>query len=64
MNAEMIVFGKEECVQGTHQGFLARSIPARRRRSLLRRLRTKKKDTRERVFLFGAAEQSESEPRF
>lgn len=53
MNAKIYVFGKEECVQGTHQGFLARSIPARRRHSLRSRLRTsKKKDTQMRVFLF------------
>ena len=38
----------------THQGFLSRSIPARRRRSLRGRLRTKKEDTQMRVFLFGA----------
>ena len=44
-------------MQGTHQGFLARSIPARRRRSLLGRLRTsKKKDTHLRVFLFVSCE--------
>ena len=49
MKAEMVILGKEECVQETHQGCLARSIPARRRRSLLR---SKKKDTRKRVFLF------------
>ena len=58
MKAEMVILGKEECVQETHQGFLARSIPARRRRSLLGRLRTsKKKDTHLRVFLFGGAAQ-------
>ena len=43
----------------THQGFLSRSIPARRRRSLLRRLRTKKEDTPLRVFLFGASGDTE-----
>ena len=54
----MVILGKEECVQGTHQGFLARSIPARRRRSLHSRLRTsKKKDTQLRVLLFGGAAQ-------
>jgi len=41
MKAEMVILGKEECVQETHQGCLARSIPARRRRSL----RTKKEAT-------------------
>ena len=49
----MVILGKEECVQETHQGCLARSIPARRRRSLHSRLRTsKKKDTQLRVLLF------------
>ena len=52
MNAEIHVFGKEDSVKETHQGFLSRSIPARGRRSLLRRLRTKKEDTLLRVFLF------------
>ena len=37
INDVINVFGKEECVQGTHQGFFARSIPARRRHGLLRR---------------------------
>ena len=41
----MVILGKEECVQETHQGCLARSIPARRRRSLRSRLRTKKEAT-------------------
>ncbi len=36
----------------THHGFLSRSISARRQRSLLCRLRTKKKDTLTLVFLF------------
>ena len=54
----MVILRKEECVQETHQGFLARSIPARRRRSLHSRLRTsKKKDTQLRVLLFGGAAQ-------
>ena len=35
INDVINVFGKEECVQGTHQGFLARSIPARMRHGLL-----------------------------
>ena len=49
----MVLLGKEEFVQETHQGCLARSIPARRRRSLRSRLHTsKKKDTQMRVFLF------------
>ena len=38
------VFGKEECVQGTHQGFLARSIPARRRHGLQCRPHSTKKE--------------------
>ena len=42
MNVEIHVFGKEDSVKETHQGFLSRSIPARRRRSLRGRLRTKK----------------------
>ena len=42
MNMEIHVFGKEDSVKETHQGFLSRSIPARRRRSLRGRLRTKK----------------------
>ena len=54
MNVEIHVFGKENSVKETHQGFLSRSIPARRRRSLRGRLRTKKEDTQMRVFLFGA----------
>lgn len=52
MNVEIHVFGKENSVKETHQGFLSRSIPARRRRSLRGRLRTKKEDTHLRVFLF------------
>ena len=57
MKAEMVILGKEECVQETHQGFLARSIPARRRRSLHSRLRTsQKKDTQLRVLLLGGAQ--------
>ena len=42
MNVEIHVFGKEVSVKETHQGFLSRSIPARRHRSLRGRLRTKK----------------------
>ena len=54
----MVILGKEECVQETHQGCLARSIPARSRCSLHSRLRTsKKKDTQLRVLLFGGAAQ-------
>ena len=53
MNMEFRLYGKEESVKETHQGFLSRSIPARRRRSLRGRLRTKKEDTQMRVFLFG-----------
>ena len=45
-------FGKEDSVKETHHGFLSRSISARRQRSLLCRLRTKKKDTLTLVFLF------------
>ena len=44
MNAEICVFGKEDSVKETHQGFLSRSIPARRRHGLRSRpLSTKKK---------------------
>lgn len=46
------IFGKEDSVKETHHGFLSRSISARRQRSLLCRLRTKKKDTLTLVFLF------------
>ena len=42
MNVEIHVFGKEVSVKESHQGFLSRSIPARRRRSLRGKLRTKK----------------------
>ena len=52
MNADIHVFGKEDSVKETYQGFLSRSIPARRRHGLRSRpLSTKKKDTPKRVFL-------------
>ena len=49
------VFEKEECVQGTHQGFLARSIPARRRKVCAADLDPcqKEKTRRSVSFLFG-----------
>ena len=44
MNADIHVFGKEDSVKETYQGFLSRSSPARRRHGLRSRpLSTKKK---------------------
>ena len=45
-------FGKEECVQETHQGCLARPIPARRRPVCYADRTAPKKETRKSVSLF------------
>ena len=44
MNAKIYVFGKEDSVKETHQGFLSRSIPARRRNGLRSRPHSAKKN--------------------
>ena len=61
-NVETPGFGKEECVQETHQGFLARSIPARRRHSLRSRLYSAKKKRHAIACLFFLAEWVGFEP--
>ena len=53
MNMEFRLYGKEESVKETHQGFLSRSIPARRRRSAQQTAFAPiKKDTLKRVFFY------------
>ena len=52
INDVINVFGKEECVQGTPDGFLARSIPARRRHGLQCRPHSTKIRTQRRLDLF------------
>ena len=53
MNMKFRLCGKEKSVKETHQGFLSRSIPARRRRSAQQSAFAPiKKDTLQRVFFY------------
>ena len=62
MNTKIYVFGKEDSVKETHQGFLSRSIPARRRHDLHSRPHSVKKKRHAYACLFFLAEWEGFEP--
>ena len=64
MNADIHVFGKEDSVKETYQGFLSRSIPARRRHGLRSRPLSSKKKRHAAACLFFLCELNTMDQRY